>query len=198
MDTLATITPAPPLADFCAGFLSRHKEQWPPDESALAHEFIEQFPIGSLSRAEQMIAFAKDLGIDASLAALPNEMHGFNCATEKQTIVTLREDEGFPGSREHTFFHELREIMEYRFRDQGFSTAEGLELEKRAEQFAIAVRMLGLMKGLGPLIDGAKTIQQTWKRWLTVAGIVSLIVGAGAVCFLLPYFEQQFPRTKLK
>ena len=197
MDTLATITPAQPLADFCTEFLSRHKEQWP-GEGALAREFTERFPIGPLSNTQQIVAFAKELGIDASLCALPDVLHGVNCSTGEQTLIVLSEQESFPGSREHTLFHELREIMECRFREHGYPTANGAELEKRAESFATEVRLSRMMKVLGPLFDDARAIEQTWKRWLAFAGIIVLILGAGAGCFLLPYFEEQFPRTRLK
>lgn len=198
MDALTTITPAQPLANFCAVFLSRHKEHWPPDESTLAHEFDEQFAIGLLSNAEKISAFAKELGIDASFAALPDVLHGFNCSIDGQTIIVLRDKETFPGSREHTLFHELREVIEYHFRNEGYPTAKGAELEKRAELFATEVRLASMMKLFGPLFDSAKAIEQTWKRWLAFAGIITLILGAGAACFLLPYFEEQFPRTRLK
>lgn len=196
MDTL-TIAPSQSLTDFCAAFISRHKEHWPPDEGTLAQEFTERFPLGPLSRPEQIIAYAKGLGIDASLKVLPDEMHGFNCSIEEQAIVFLSEQESFPGSREHTLFHELREIMEYRFSDQGLPTAQGQELEKRAEQFATQVRIFGLMKEFGPLFDNAKAIEQTWKRVLAFVGLLTLTLGVGATYFLLPYFEEQFP-TKSK
>lgn len=197
MDTLAAITPAQRLADFCTEFLSRHKEKWP-GEGTLAREFAERFPIGQLSNTEQIVAFAKELGVDASLDALPERIYGFNCSNGERTLVVLSEQEAFPGSREHTFFHELREIIEYRFREQGQPTASGAELEKRAELFATEVRLAQMMKMLGPLFADANAIEQTWKRWAAIAGIIALILGAGAACFLLPYFEEQFPRTRLK
>lgn len=198
MDSLTTITPTQPLADFCTEFLSCKKEKWPPGEGTLAREFTERFPIGQLSNTEQIVAFAKELGIHASLDVLPERMYGFNCSNGEQTLVVLSEQESFPGSREHTFFHELREIMECRFREQGQPTANGQELEKRAELFATEVRLAQMMKVLGPLFDDARTIEQTWKRWFAFAGIIALILGAGAACFFLPHFEEQFPRTKLK
>lgn len=196
MDTLATITSPQPLVNFCTELLSCHKEHWPPDENTLAHKFIERFPIRQLSNAEQIIAFARELGIDASLGTLPDRVYGFNCSTGEQTLILLSEQEAFPGSREHTFFDELREIMEYCFHEQGHPIAKGAELEKRAERFATEVRLSRMMKVLGPLFDNANAIEQTWKRWLVFAGIIALILGAGAACFLLPYFEEQFPRTK--
>lgn len=195
-DALATITPAQPLANFCTAFLSRLKEHWPPDESTLAHEFAEQFPIRQLSNPESILVFSKNLGIDASLGALPDVMHGFNCSLGEQSIILLREQETFPGSREHTLFHELREIMERHFRAQGYPTAQGQALEKRAEEFAIAVRMFGMMKVFSPLFEDAKAVEQSWKRWLALAGLIILALGAGACCALLPYLEENFPRPK--
>lgn len=196
MDTLATITPAQPLTDFCTAFLSRHKEHWPPDEGTLAHEFAEQFPLRQFSSPEKIMVFAKGLGIDASLKALPDAMHGFNCSLEEQTIILLSEQEAFPGSREHTLFHELREVMEYRFHNLGYPTAEGPELEKRAEQFATAVRLFGMMKDLGPFFESAKALEQTWKRWLAIAGLLILALGVGAGYALLPYFEENFRKPQ--
>lgn len=196
MDTLATITPALPLANFCTAFLSRHKEHWPSDEGTLAHEFAEQFPIRQLSNPEKILAFAQSLGIDASLAALPDGMHGFNCSMEGQSLVFLNEQEDFPGSREHTLFHELREVMEWHFREQGYPTAQGQELEKRAEQFATDVRLEHMMEKLGPLFDSATAVEQTWKRWLAFAVLIILVLGAGACCALLPYIEDNFPRPQ--
>lgn len=194
MDAIVTSRDTKPLEDFCAGILLRHKENWPPSESALAHQFAEQLSPEMLSRPEQIAAFAKGLGIETSFTTLPDGMHGFNCSMEEQSIVLLNEQEGFPGSREHTFFHELREIMEYRFREQSFpTTSQRQELEKRAEQFAIAVRMFILTKEFAPLFDDAKAIEQTWKRVLTFVGLSILTLGAGVGYSLLPYFEKQFP-----
>lgn len=197
MDALATTTPAESLTNFCATVISRHKEHWPPSEGTLAREFAEQFSPRLFLSAEQIIAFAKGMGIDASLKVLPDGIHGFNFSTTEQTIVNLSEEENVSGSREHTFFHELREIIEYRLGDQGFPTAQGLELEKRAELFAVEVRIASLMKDCGALFENAKAIEQTWKRWLAFAVLSVLVLGVGAGCFLLPHFEKQFP-TKSK
>lgn len=196
MNTLATITSIQRLTNFGTAFLSRHKEHWPPDEGTLAHEFTEQFPIRQLSSSEKIIDFTRELGIDAALATLPDGMHGFNCSMEGQSIVLLGEQEDFPGSREHTLFHELREVMECHFRERGYPTAQGQELEKRAEQFAIAVRMFGMMRVFSPLVEDAKAIEQAWKRWLAIGGLIILALGTAAGCALLPYLEDNFPKTK--
>lgn len=188
-DALATITPALPLADFCTAFLSRHKEHWPPDEGTLAREFVRQFQPGLLSRREDVILFADRLGIKVSLNALP-DLHGMNFSTEKATLILLNEPEAVPGSREHTFFHELREVMEFCFRDQGVPTVEGRELERHAEQFAMFARMESYTQAIGQLTDGAKEIQQVWKRWLAFGGLFLLFVGAGLSCALLPHLEK--------
>lgn len=162
----------------------------------LAREFAEQFQPKFLSPSEWIVEFANRLEIRVLFEALPDEMHGLNCSTKEETLVCLNEPEAFSGSREHTFFHELREIIEYRLRDQGFPTAQGLELERRAEQFATEVRVASLMRELGPLFENAQAIEQTWKRWLAFAGVLILALGMGAGCFLLPHFEENFPRSK--
>jgi|SRR5579875_3461839 len=196
MGAFATSIPAKSLDDFCAQFVSHHKESWPPAEGTLAREFAEQFQPKFLSPSEHIVEFASRLRIGVSFKALPDGMHGLNCSTEEETLVCLNDPEAFSGSREHTFFHELREIIEYRFRDLGFPTAQGLELERRAEQFATEVRIASLMKELGALFENAQAIEQTWKRWLAFAGVLVLALGMGAGCFLLPHFEENFPRSK--
>lgn len=198
METLATSAPVQALTDFCDAFLSRHNQHWPPAEGTLAREFAEQFSPRLFSSAGQIVEFARGLGIDASLKALPDGIQGFNGSTTEQTIIILSEQESVSGSREHTFFHELREILEYRFRDLGFPTAQGQELEKLAEQFALEVRMASLVKEFGPLFENAQGIEQTWKRWASFAGLLILTLGVGASCFLLPYFEKNLPAIKSK
>ena len=193
MDTLETNRETQALRDFCAGVRLRHRENWPPTESALAREFAEQFLPELFSNPERIVAFAARLGIDASLKALPDGLHGVNCSTEEETVIILSEQEGFPGSREHTFFHELREIMEYHFRDQGWPTVEDSELEKRAEQFAAQVRLTILTKNLGRLVDGLQNVEATWKRCLAGVGILIVFLALGCGCALLPHLEDNLP-----
>jgi hypothetical protein len=196
MDTLETNIEAKSLRDFCAGVMLRHKENWPPNESTLAREFADQFLPELFSNPERIVAFAARLGIDASLKALPDGLHGVNCLAEEETVIILNEQEGFPGSREHTFFHELREIMEHRFRDQGWATVQGPDLEKHAEQFAAQVRLTILTKDLGRLVDGLQNVEASWKRCLGFVGIFILFLALGAGCALLPHLEDNLPAAR--
>jgi len=196
MDALVTEKPIDSLEQFCASVISRHRENWPPPETTLAHEFIEAFSPRSLTNTERILGFAKSLGIEASLSCLPEGMHGFNCSNEERTMILLSTEEAIPGSREHTFFHELREILEYRFRDQGCPIATGAALEKRAEQFATYVRMTTHGQEITQLFSGAAEIEQAWKRWLAFAGILAFTVGAGLCCALLPYCEENLRRKQ--
>ncbi|HKF52285.1 MAG TPA: hypothetical protein VKB26_08225 [Candidatus Acidoferrales bacterium] len=196
MDALATTTETKNIADFCADVVLRHRENWPPSEDALAQEFVEKFLPELPSSPKRITEIADRLGIKTSLRVLPDGMHGFNCSTEEETVILLSEQEAFPGSREHTFFHELREIMEYDFRDQGWATMRGSDAEKRAEQFATWMRMTLFAKDFGHLIEQAQGVKETWKRWLAFAGVVVLFLGVGLGYALLPYFEENFPRTR--
>lgn len=176
--------------------MANHSGNWPPAENTLAQEFAEQFSLKLLSSPERLIEFAKGLGIDASLGALPDEIRGLNCSMGERTVIVLSEQESFPGSREHTFFHELREIMEYQFRGAGCPTARGTELERRAEQFAGLVRMAICTREFGPLFEKAQAVERTWARVLAFAGLLILALGVGLGCALLPHFEENFPMSK--
>jgi len=89
MDPLETSTETQTPRDFCASVRLRHKENWPPTESTLAREFVEQFLPELFSNPERIVAFAARLGIDASLKALPDRVHGVNCSTEEETVIIL-------------------------------------------------------------------------------------------------------------
>lgn len=126
------------------------------------------------------------------LAALPDRMQGFNCATEGESLIVLAEQEGLPGSREDTLFHELREILESLFRDLGFLTVVGLELERHAEEFASKVRMVESARLCESLFEGARKLKAPWKRWLAYAGILGLALAENLSYILLPHPEDRF------
>lgn len=196
MDTLAPATPANALDGFCAAVISRYKGKWPPAETSLAQEFAERFGPKLFLNTKQMIEFAAALGINASFKALPDDLHGCNCSSDGQTIVILSEREAFAGSHEHTLFHELREVMEYRFHDQGWPTLESSELEKRAELFAKSVRMASLTREFGHYVECVQSIEETWKRWLAAVGVVIVALVVGLSCIMLPHFEKNSSRDK--
>jgi len=130
--------PATPdrLADFCRVFLSENRAQWPPDENSLATHFVEFFKLQFVER-ESLKRVCQDLNIKFSEGQLPKGMKGYNHCYNGERTIMIATDQFVPGaSFEHTILHELRELMEYVFRDLGAETSTGAELEKRAEQFA--------------------------------------------------------------
>jgi hypothetical protein len=66
------------------------------------------------------------------------------------------------GSHEHTLIHELRELIEYEFRQIGYSVAIAFDLESQAEMFASGVRVRASIKSCEPLFDGIGDIRSTW------------------------------------
>lgn len=182
------------LAAFCEEILSRHKSTWPPSEHVLAQGFMTQYSPKSLLGSSQVIEFSRRLGISASLAALPEGMHGLNCSMAGEAIILLKEKEEFPGSREHTFFHELREIMEYHFRDLGSPTLESTVLERHAEEFAVHVRMAQSFEMAKFFAESVEDIEARWKRVLGYVGIAAFMLVWCFGCALLPHLEDRFSR----
>jgi hypothetical protein len=183
-----------PLPDFCKAVISRHAENWPPSESALAHEFVERYSFDPFFTQDQLAQFSATLGIETSTAQLPERIGGFNCAFADKKLILLTETEAFPGGREHTFFHELRELLEYTFRDLQFPTVQGSDLERHAEVFAVQVRMVAALRVWGTFFKDAQNIQARWARWLVYSGIIGLALVHGLGCAMAPYAENQLSR----
>lgn len=186
------------LSEFCREVMSRHADKWPPSESVLADEFVERYSAELLITLERIAQFSETLGIETIEASLPERISGFNFSLEEKKLVVLQAKESFPGSREHTFFHELREILEYTFSDLGFHTVEASELEEHAEEFATYVRIAGTMKFWCMFFKDAENIQVRWKRWLAYGGIIGVSMICGLGCALFPYIEDQLSRHKLE
>lgn len=196
MEITETSAETKPLLAFCEQVISRHKQNWPPSEEVLAKEFVEQFQATSWFGSEKIAQLSSRLGIVASLAALPEGMHGLNCSTETETRILLKEEEGFPGSREHTFFHELREILEYSFRDLGWPTVDASKLEQHAERFAVTVRLVQSSEMAKYFVESVDEVEATWKRVLVCVVVIVFMVSWGLGCALLPYLEDKLPPNK--
>jgi hypothetical protein len=182
-----------PLLPFCEGVVSRHANNWPPSEETLAREFLSQFPISPVPKPENLKEFGTRLGIEVSFRALPQELPGYNCSYDERKEIVIREKEGFPGVITHSFFHEVREIIEGIFVDLGHPTESGKQLEKRAEDFAREVRWNSGLNTLGPVIEEIRTIPSKWRRWGSFVLVLIFALSYGAGCALLPYFEDRIP-----
>ena len=196
MEITETSPETKPLLTFCEQVISRHKGNWPPSEEVLAKEFVRKFLAKPLFGSEKIVQLSSRLGIGVSFQVLPEEMRGLNCFTETNAMIILKEEEGFPGSWEHTFFHELREILEYHFRDLGSPTVDDSKLEQHAERFAVFVRLVQFSEIAKYFVESAKEVEATWKRVSVCVFIIVFTVAWGLGCVLLPQFEEILPSDK--
>ena len=181
------------LADFCRAFLSQNRAQWPPDENRLATSFVEFFKLHFAER-ESLKRVCQDLNIEFSEGPLPKGMKGYNHCYNGERTVIIATDQFVPGaSFEHTILHELRELIEYVFRELGAETAAGADLEKRSEQFASSVRMTNACNVLASLLDDIH-IETTWKRWLAYLVITIGGLFYAGTCAFLPEFEDRLSK----
>lgn len=183
-----------PLQPFCTEFLSRHVNNWPPDEDTLARDFVSQFPVSSFLRREDVEKLCSSLDIGISFCALPSDLTGYNCSYADKKEIVLGEQEIVLGVMTHTCFHEIREIIERIFIDLGHPIALGNELEERAEQFATAVRINSMNKTLEFLIGEIANISSNWRRWGAYSLVFIGVLAHGAGCVLLPHFESRMAR----
>jgi hypothetical protein len=186
------------LRNFCHSFREKHSAKWPPDEHELAMEFVQYFGLPPLPRMDDFKGLATHLAIEVSEAPLPDGLRGYNNRYEGRDLIVLEKLEGpaqHIGISEHTFLHELRELIEYEFCREGHPTAKGQELEERAESFAKSVRILAPLPFLS---DWAGDIVQGSSPWRYLG--VGLLIGFGLfhalTCFLLPHHEDYFRKFK--
>ena len=186
------------LRNFCLTFVEKHPAKWPPDEHELAFEFVTYFGLPPLPQLKDYQELASRLAIDVAFAPLPEGLKGYNSHYEGRKQIVLERLQGpaeHIGISEHTFLHELRELIEYELRREGRPSASGQELEERAELFAKAVRTLAPLPFLR---DSAGTLLEAKSAWRFLG--LGLLIGFGlihaATCFLLPHHEDYFRKMK--
>ena len=184
------------IVTFCQQVVSSHANNWSPSEHELAEEFVAFSSLKPLVETVGLTKLCAGLGIQLSVSDIPKELRGYNCSFANQRAIVLRDHEDFPGGKEHTLLHELRELLECVFRDLGYPIAKDRELEARAEQFASQVRVAAWLKGIEVLFHGAGKLLVTWQRW----GVYALVVLLGffyvATCVSLPQLEDQLSKSR--
>ena len=179
------------LFSFCQK-LATQRENWPPSEELLATEFIAFFGVSTLTYFGNLSQLCVQLGISVSVRSMPTELRGYNAAYNGTRTIAIAEDERFPGAKEHTLLHELRELLEHTFVAIGVSVAVNQDdLEQRAELFACLVRS-DLSQNL--MFVGLKHVEQVERKWLRYGlYAITVLVGVAMVvsCYLLPVFEDQ-------
>jgi hypothetical protein len=186
------------LRNFASSFHQKHSSKWPSDEHELALEFITYFGLPPLPKIEDYKGLASQLAIEVSIAQLPPGLRGYNSHFQERRQIVLERLEGpaeHIGISEHTFLHELRELIEYEFRREGHPSASGTELEERAESFAKTVRTLAPMRFIGDWLGEVLEMQSGWK-YLAVGGLIAFSLVHVFVCFVLPHHEEYFRKLK--
>ena len=184
-----------PVADFCAAVLSRHLQQWPVSEETLADEVLAFSRLSSLPGLEGVSGVCQDrLQISVSFVALPDGMRGYNGSYGSRREILISTNQDFAGAKLHTLLHELREVLESEFERQGRPTANhtNVDLEERAESFAIAVQVRAANAALPGFLEMASTIE---RRWLRIGAYIFLFIGAIAYvlgCASLQQVESAF------
>jgi hypothetical protein len=172
-----------PLTEFCEHEISAHSANWPPDEVTLAMDFITFFHAEDCALFSQLVDLCARFSVEVSLLELPDRHSGINCCFGEKRVILISTSEIDGFSREHTLLHELREIVEYQFRELGHGIAEREELEKRAELFAALARMHVGAALWTSLVGAAANIRATLPRFGAYA-----LLGAGAMGYLFCLF----------
>ena len=200
-DSMSSLIPASAdrIGDFCRSVIEQHSEGWPIAEPVLADEFVMFFGLNSFLVFEGMAEFCQSrLRIPVSLAPLPSEFRGFNDAYGENRRILISSNQDFPDAKLHSLLHELRELIEHGFHKLGCPTAEGHELEDRAEAFASSVQISAAIKKLPEFLDNASEIEKKWKR---VGAYALIFVGAILyyfACANLPRMEDAFAEQRNK
>ena|GEM_PF-2374261 len=189
MDSQPTVIAPPSLMGFCQAVRIKYASNWPPTEDTIAREFITYFQTKEMVFGAGVQKLCGSLQITVRVAALPESLHGHNYRFREQREILISEKQQFWGTEEHTTLHELRELLEYEFRDLSAPIFTHDDKEERAEEFAVAVRMLAFTEELPNWLDQASSIERKWPRraaYLLLA-VFGVIYTMGVT--LLPHWE---------
>jgi hypothetical protein len=180
------------LPDFCAAVVDRHASAWPPTEDQLARDFLAHFGIAGLAHYDGLVKWCDEVGITFSTADLPHDVRGFNYWHENTLSIVMPINGGCFISREHTLFHEVRELLEHNFSGLGRSTAGGDVLESRAEHFAACVRMAIFVESSKDFFKLASEVRNPIGRACAYGVVGVLTVAAVMGCAGIRQLEAQF------
>jgi len=150
------------LVAFCKQISAKQASEWPPSEETLAREFVEYFNLEPMVFLGELQRLCESSGIVLRIAPLPTSLRGFNHRYQNKREILISGTQVL--TREHTALHELRELLEYEFCDLNKPICTNETREKRAEQFAISVRISAFEKEVPKLVDQIATIESKWPR----------------------------------
>lgn len=184
-----------PLKAFCRVVIANCGDSRPPSEEGIAEQFVTYFRLGALSSFDSLKQLCVQLGIEVAVRAMPEDLRGHNSSYNGSRTIVISANQAFPGADAHTILHELREILEHVLKELGFHIAkDAVELEQRAEHFAMLVLSGAFLRKLPTVFENAGEIDKKWLRY----GAYSIIaIGAlfyVATCFFLPWIEDASAR----
>src|SRR4051812_27818066 len=131
-------------------------------EETLADEFVEYFQLDTLVNLEELQEICDRLGISFRIEQLPESLQGINYRYQERREIVISDSQFL--TKEHTTLHELREVIEYEFRDLGTPVCTNEDKEERADSFAVSVRVCAFGKEIPGLMDHVGKIQSKWPR----------------------------------
>jgi hypothetical protein len=96
---------------FCSEFVRRHSEIWPPEEELLAKEFVAHFKMPPFLHSAGLGKICDRLKIQFVKEKLPDDLLGSNFYFNGQRRIAVSDRPEHVGTKEHTFFHEIRELL---------------------------------------------------------------------------------------
>ena len=197
MNLLTDGTENNPLLGFGLAVISRHADNWPPNEQALAKEFVSWLGVKSFLTRDQMRELCLSKGINLSFVALPLNLRGFNCSFQDKKEIVITEHENVVFADLHTLLHEFREMLEHVFVQLGYATLTPKDsLEEAAEEFAIVARMETGTREFPAYIKMVSNIETPWQRYFGYAGLVVFFVAYMFSCAFLPQFEEMISEAR--
>ena len=141
------------IRTFCAEFVRGHAQNWPAKNEVLGKEFVTHFALPPFLHGADLVEIGENLKIRFVMENLPDDLLGsnFNFAGQRRIAVSDRLEH--VGMKEHTFLHEVRELLEYEFREFGSPAVkmDTNELESHADQFALCAILC--------------STDETWDSW---------------------------------
>jgi hypothetical protein len=128
----------------------------------LADEFVEYLQLEPLAYSGRLNELCNTLGIHLRVTDLPEPLKGHNYRFEDKREILISNRQVL--TKEHTALHELRELMEYEFRDIGTPVCTNEDQEERAESFAISVRVCAFGKEIPVLMAHVGKIESKWPK----------------------------------
>jgi len=159
------------LVAFCESVGAKRASEWPPTEETLAQEFVEHFNLHGMASLNELKEFCASSAIILRIESLSKSLWGYNRRYQDKREILISETQLL--TKEHTLLHELRELIEYEFRDLGMPICTHADREERAERFAFSVRMHAFGRHIPGLMDCLDSIESTWRR--RVAHVLSFL-----------------------